>query len=292
MGYGVKWVEDNLGISRKALRCFEAKRLMPENKNKKSRDYSDEDIDRIWVIRLFQGMGYSLDEIRQMFESEDFDFEGSLENKICELKKRKEEVEKHLGYAETIKLTGRFPVRPKKGAASFTDFQENAYNEWNVNSDPLVKRYKEVADLYLNKTLDEWKDTDIGKMLSLFEDISNQLSTDYLMIERIIPFQILKRKENEPSDPEIQLLVKIWYENRKSLCDLTVDQFVRLESMAYVVGDIARLKERDYGKEGCIFIANAIAIFGGYECFDAIYEYIGIMKTFKEGNNNSMITDD
>ena len=41
MGYKVKWVEDNLGISRKALRNFEKLGLMPANEGGGYRDYYD-----------------------------------------------------------------------------------------------------------------------------------------------------------------------------------------------------------------------------------------------------------
>ena len=44
MGYKVKWVEDNLGVTRKALRGFEKAWLMPENRDRKYRDYDDDDI--------------------------------------------------------------------------------------------------------------------------------------------------------------------------------------------------------------------------------------------------------
>ena len=43
MGYKVKWVEENLGVSRKALRGFEKLGLMPPNEGGGYRDYSDED---------------------------------------------------------------------------------------------------------------------------------------------------------------------------------------------------------------------------------------------------------
>ena len=39
MGYKVKWVEDNLGVTRKALRGFEEAGLMPENTGRQYRDY-------------------------------------------------------------------------------------------------------------------------------------------------------------------------------------------------------------------------------------------------------------
>lgn len=79
MGYRVKWVEENLGVSRKALRLFEKKGLMPEN-NGGYRDYSDEDIDRIWRIRVLQGMGFTLSEIERLANDENF--EASLEKKV------------------------------------------------------------------------------------------------------------------------------------------------------------------------------------------------------------------
>ena len=104
MGYQVKWVEEHLGVTRKALIGFEKKKLMPENKGGLYREYTEEDIDRIWIIRLLQGMGYTLNEIKQISEDEEFDFEMSLGKKIKQLEKKKEDVERHLGYAKYIKI--------------------------------------------------------------------------------------------------------------------------------------------------------------------------------------------
>lgn len=165
MGYKVKWVEDNLGVSRKALRNFEKYGLMPANEGGGYRDYSDEDIERIWTIRLFQGMGYTLKELVDLSERDDFDFDASLETKIRELEVEKAKIERHLGYAQHIKLTGRFPSRQKDmGTITFEEFQEKSLNEWNVNTDPEAKKYQEIADLIINSSEDEMKDTDIGRL--------------------------------------------------------------------------------------------------------------------------------
>ena len=43
--------------------------LMPKNDGG-YRDYSDVDIDRIWTIRILQGMGYTLTEIVNMTNDE------------------------------------------------------------------------------------------------------------------------------------------------------------------------------------------------------------------------------
>lgn len=51
MGYSVKWVVENLGITRDMLRYYEKEKLLPTNESRnptnKYRDYSDEDIERI-----------------------------------------------------------------------------------------------------------------------------------------------------------------------------------------------------------------------------------------------------
>lgn len=86
MGYKVKWVEDHLGISRKALRNYERLGLMPPNKGGKYRDYSDEDIDRIWSIKLLQGVGYSLTEIRELMDNPEADFINQSQKKLLSLK--------------------------------------------------------------------------------------------------------------------------------------------------------------------------------------------------------------
>lgn len=273
MGYKVKWVEENLGVSRKALRNFEKHGLMPANEGGAYRDYSDEDIERIWAIRLFQGMGYTLKELVKLSESDDFDFDASLEKKIQELENEKAKIERHLGYAQHIKLTGRFPSRPKNmGTITFEEFQEKSLNQRNVNSDPEAKKYQEIADLVLNTPEDELKDTDIGRLFEFLIELQEQMSDmDSLFIEKVIPNEIIKRIENGPEDEEVQLLVKMMYENRiSSISDMAKSQFVRFESSSYISGDIARMHEKEYGKDGCRFIADAIAVFGGYSCYDEV----------------------
>ena len=92
MGYKVKWVEDNLGVTSKALRVFEKANLMPENKDGQYRDYDDDDIDRIWTIRVLQGMGYSIKEICDMVADDGFDFDTSISQKVEQLEEKKAEV--------------------------------------------------------------------------------------------------------------------------------------------------------------------------------------------------------
>lgn len=274
LGYKVKWVEENLGVTRKALRNFEEKGLMPKNKGE-YRDYSDEDIDRIWIIRVLQGMGYTLTEICDMSNDKNFDFDSSLETKVKELEAKKEKVDRHLDYAKTIKLTGRFPSRPKvMGSVKFDDFYEKSLNEWNMNKSTEEKYFLEIADKYLTLSPEEFNKSDLGMIFDFFEKI--QAYPELLMEGYIIPREIAKRESLGASNSEVQLLVKMMYESRirsvPKYKEITLNQFVRFEASSYKNGDVARMNEQNFGKEGCNFIADAIAVFGGYQSYDEVVD--------------------
>ena len=86
MKYKVKWIEENLGITRDALRYLEKKGLLPENDGK-SREYGDDDIKRLWAIRVLQGIGYSVQEIIDMVEDDSISIDETIGDKIAKLEK-------------------------------------------------------------------------------------------------------------------------------------------------------------------------------------------------------------
>lgn len=272
MGYKVKWVEENLGVSRKALRNFEAKGLMPKNDGG-YRDYSDVDIDRIWTIRILQGMGYTLTEIVNMTNDETFDFDSSIQTKVKELEKKKEEIDRHLDYAKTIKATGRFPLRPKvMGSVKFDEFYEKSLNEWNLNNRKDDKIYLEIADKYLNLSTEEFDKSNLGKVFKILEMLQN--NPDFIVERYLLPREIGKRKHLGVNHPEVQLLVKMLYEARlrniPRYSEMSLNQFVRFETSSYKNGDVSRMNELNFGKDECDFIADAIAVFGGYKNYDEV----------------------
>jgi hypothetical protein len=275
----VKWVEDNLGISRKALRGFEEVGLMPKNTGHRYRDYDEDDIDRIWKIRVFQGMGFTLKEIASMVNDEKFSFDDLIGQKIEELEKEKLKVEMHLGYAKTIKLTGRFPLRPRKmGEMKFEKFQQDALERWNINDDPQEVEYAKLVDTILSKSVEEWEKSDLGRMISVLEMIKT-MDTDLLIAEHVLPKAICKRKALGVNHPDIQLMVKLIYENENALYQsqniegkMSIKQFSRFYSSSFLVGDIAKIKTSEYTEEDCEFIAEAVSVFGGYKNYDELLE--------------------
>lgn len=276
MGYQVKWVKDNLGVSRKALRVFEAEGLMPKNEGRQYREYSEKDIDRIWAIKVFQGMGYSLKEIAAITEDENFDFHQSITDKVAKLEEKKADVERHLGYAQMIKLTGRLPSRPHEmGAVKFEDFQDRALESWNVNAIPQGNEAKNIFDNLLNLPEDQWGETEAGRVVLFMSQLIEQLKNPtIIMVSEIMPREIIKRAEMGAGHPEVQLLVKILYDAmREADPEMTPLQYGRLGSSAYMEGDIGLASQKRFGVEGCAFLADAIAIFGGFKDYDDSSQY-------------------
>ena len=275
----MKWVEDNLGISRKALRGFEEVGLMPKNTGHRYRDYDEDDIDRIWKIRVFQGMGFTLKEIVSMVNDEKFSFDDLIVQKIEELEKEKQKVEMHLGYAKTIKLTGRFPLRPRKmGEMKFEKFQQDALERWNINDNLQEVEYAKLVDTILSKPTEEWEKSDLGRMISVLVMIKT-MDTDLLIAEHVLPKAICKRKALGVNHPDIELMVKLIYENENALYQsqniegkMSIKQFSRFYSSSFLVGDIAKIKTSEYTEEDCEFIAEAVSVFGGYKNYDELLE--------------------
>lgn len=154
----------------------------------------------------------------------------------------------------------------------FKEFQEYVLDNWNVNSNPNVKKYKNIIDTMLNSSDDGLSEEETVQVTKYMMELEEQLSNkDAIFLDRGLPNEILKRKAYGPADTEVQLLVKMMYENCNELKpNVNKDIFVRYSASSFMYGDVAKLREKAIGKEGCRFIADAIAVFGGYSCYEEI----------------------
>lgn len=291
MGYSVKWVTDNLGVTRKALRLLEDDKyqLMPKNKNGQYRDYTDEDIERIWFIKTLQGIGYTLQEIsdmRVLAENDDWDIQESLAQKIIELEKAIAEKEHHLGYAKAIKLTGRLPTLPKGAKhGNFEDFKKKSIDEWNINNIPEAKVYQEFLNAYISLPSKAITSTDniseelFEKMKKFFETFNlSALDNESAILVLALQKSISKKRSLGTNHPEVQTLVKLLHEadmellgsliGNDKLPNFTQEEYACYVLPSYLLGDVSQAKEKNLGKENCQFIADAIAVYGGYKDAD------------------------
>lgn len=274
MKYTVNWVEKNLGVTRKVLRIYEEKGLMDkttfQNPDNKYREYSYEDIERIWCYRLLQGVGYSLNDIAEMTQNADFDFQASLSDKIIDLERKRTEIEQYIGFAKALKLTGSFPLPKEIGSIRFDDFIKQAREYWNVNTDPQMVSLQDLAETILNKS--ELTEADVQQTEALMDGYDMEA---ILMLHEYYD-GLVKCKELGISHPVVQTLANLIYRHHcehffpaEVVESMTTQKFARHVVRSFTVGDIAMMQERNYGKDGCKFISEALAHFGGYS---SIYE--------------------
>ena len=273
MSYSVKWVEDNLGVTRKALRYYEKERLLPREGSRNPvnnyREYSEDDISRIWSIKILIGIGYTAKEIFALMNNPDFDFYSSISEKVQELEKKLDQDTQYLQFAKTIKLTGRIPTVNRIGSIQYDDFIQYARENWNFYDDPQIAPCLEMAEKLADKKPEEWTLEDLSELqLERLESFMD-MQTTYL---KGAYYKLISELQFMDYNSEtVQTVVKLLYEHFAD-SDLVVDKqvFARYQASHFLDGTLAVINERNYGKSGCLFIAKAIAYFGGYESIDDI----------------------
>ncbi|HHU17275.1 MAG TPA: MerR family transcriptional regulator [Clostridiales bacterium] len=277
--YTVNWVEKNMGVTRKTLRIYEEKGLMDksaiQNPDNKYREYSDEDIERIWCYRLLQGVGYSLNEIVEMTQNVNYDFQASLSEKIKDLERKRFEIEQYIGFAKSLKLTGTFPLPKKMGSIRFEEFMKYARENMNVDADPQMSMLHSLVETTLNKTDSDLTEADLEQIETFISNADADLTDGFIIGEYYT--QLAERKKLDVSNTGVQALVNSIYmyycENlftEESIERMTPQKFARYIVQIFTSGDISILYERIYGKDGCKFIAEALACFGGYSSVNEI----------------------
>lgn len=273
MGYSVKWVDEHLGITRDMLRYYEKEKLLPvaetRNPTNKYRDYSEEDIERIWGIKLLIGIGFSAKEIREFGSNPDFSFYEVMTGKVEQLEKRRDEILTYLGFAKTIQMTGRVPNTTRVESMKFDDFIEHSRQNWNAFNDPQDRRFMDAADTILDKHSEEWDASDVKRITDIYGDIDPE---EMVYIQTIGGYYrvIVDMKPLGYSCDTVQTVVKYLYEYMLTYIEpefkekFTPLYFADRQVSSFIDSGFAAMNERNYGKDGCLFIAQAIATFGGY----------------------------
>ncbi len=273
MGYSVKWVDEHLGITRDMLRYYEKEKLLPvaetRNPTNKYRDYSEEDIERIWGIKLLIGIGFSAKEIREFGSNPDFSFYEVMTGKVEQLEKRRDEILTYLGFAKTIQMTGRVPNTTRVESMKFDDFIEHSRQNWNAFNDTQGRRFMDAADTILDKHSEEWDASDVKRIMDIYGDIDPE---ERVYIQTIGGYYrvIVDMKPLGYSCDTVQTVVKYLYEYMLTYIEpefkekFTPLYFADRQVSSFIDSGFAAMNERNYGKDGCLFIAQAIATFGGY----------------------------
>ncbi len=284
MGYGVKWIEEHLGITRKALRNYEDKGLMPKEGSRDPktnyRNYSENEIERLWTIKILQGIGFSVKEIESLANDPSIDFYEALKVKIEELETRRAELDQFIGFAKTVKMSGQILDVAKVGSMRFEEFIQFVREKWNVFDRPEIAPFMEIMDDANKLEEAEIDSIDLEQLESLIERLQD-LQSDKTMLMTEAYFSVLcELKENDYRSETAQAVVRALFKTiaktlpengRKDVC--TPEFFARQTIPSYVPGsDLYLMNVQKYGEEACRFIAEAVAVFGGYESVREFYK--------------------
>lgn len=212
MGYTVKWVVDNLGITRDALRYYEEKKLLPPNLNGKYRNYNDADIERIWGIKLLIGIGFTPNEIFSLMNDPEYDFETAIAQKVAELERKHDENLINLQFAKSIKFGGRVPTVSKIGSIKFDDFLKHAHNNWNFYDDPLSAPFMKTADTLISKAPTVWSIDDVERILKILENYDTERMMHMFTLHGY--YQVISdMRDLEYASDTVQRVVRLLHES-------------------------------------------------------------------------------
>lgn len=276
MGYSVKWVTENLGITRDMLRYYEKEHLLPDtgmrNPTNKYRDYSEEDIERIWGIKLLIGVGFTAKEIYSLMNDSEYDFDTAIAQKVKELERKHDENLIYLEFAKSIKFMGRVPTTSKIGSMRFDDFLEYAHENWNFYDDPRSAPFMQLSDALISKKASDWSPDELERLMDMFGDTESMMHTFALHgYYQVISDMRALDYSSETVQRVVALLHRylVDHNTEPELDGKITPQFVaKYTAPFFLGGDVAALHERNYGKDGCLFIAQALAYYGGYDIGD------------------------
>ena len=99
----IKEVMELSGLSRRTLQYYDDTGLMENRRTAGNyRIYGDENLQRIWKIILYKEMGFRLDEIRKLLNSDERDMSELLKTKAASIEQETAELQRMLAFIEKV----------------------------------------------------------------------------------------------------------------------------------------------------------------------------------------------
>ena len=99
----IKEVMELSGLSRRTIQYYDDTGLMENRRTAGNyRIYGDEDLQRIWKIILYKEMGFRLDEIRKLLNSDERDMSELLKTKAASIEQETAELQRMLAFIEKV----------------------------------------------------------------------------------------------------------------------------------------------------------------------------------------------
>ena len=103
----IKEVMELSGLSRRTLQYYDDTGLMDNSRTAENyRLYGDEDLERLWKIILYKEMGFQLNEIRKLLNSDESDMKALLKTRADSIEQEISELQRILDFIEKVTAYG------------------------------------------------------------------------------------------------------------------------------------------------------------------------------------------
>ena len=143
MKHKVKWVEDNLGITRNMIRRYEKEGLLPKNVEGRDREFTEEELVRLWCIRVFVKMGFGLNDIRSILctDVSQLELKKLIETTMEQLIKERNGIQKKIDFMKILYHTGQIPSGLEFACCSFDEVYKMALKQYKNPLEPELKMF-------------------------------------------------------------------------------------------------------------------------------------------------------
>lgn len=95
------------GLSKRTLQFYDERYLLNVERSKENyRIYSEEDIDKLWLILIYKEMGFCLNDICELLDSDDDEVRSIMAKKMIEIEVEISELERKYRFIDKVMRYG------------------------------------------------------------------------------------------------------------------------------------------------------------------------------------------
>ena len=263
------------GIDRNFLRACEDKEIISPKRTDSEwivdkdyipRDYSQEDVEKVWNAYLCRKMGLSYAQIKSLMQGEEISVRDTLNDLIKKYEKQIEELQALIEFMKYVKGIGFVPSPPNTLMGS-TDFK-NYLTDFIEYLDKDKKLKKMLGFMECISEIDDIQNPTtetIDQMETLLHDLPSDITNEFVETYSAPWLKLLGMVNLAPSCNEVQSLMHEIYYNQKQLShndNLTVLDFVYgFHSMLSHDSDMSMAYTKCFGEKAVDFFKKVLLNF-------------------------------
>lgn len=201
MEYSINKLSKLAGVSTRTLRYYEEIELLSPKRIKSNdyRVYGQNEVDILQQILFFRELRVSLDEIKKIIKSKEYDATSALEEHLLALKEKRKQIETLIANVEKT-------IATSKGECEMNDKEKFEGFKQNLIAENEKKYGKEVREKFGNAVIDESNAKTMGLTKEQYEE-TQKLSEE---INKLLKTAFEQGEPSSESAQKVCALHKEW----------------------------------------------------------------------------------